>query len=47
MAQLVRSSRYPAEIMQVYAQRDSKLGRNDPCHFGSAKKFKHCHGKNR
>lgn len=47
MAQLVRSNRYPAEIMQVYAQRDSKLGRNDPCHCGSAKKFKHCHGKNR
>ena len=23
-----------------------KLGRNDPCHCGSGKKFKHCHGRN-
>ncbi len=23
----------------------SKIGRNDPCHCGSGKKFKHCHGK--
>lgn len=22
-----------------------KFGRNDPCHCGSGKKFKHCHGK--
>lgn len=22
-----------------------KLGRNDPCHCGSGKKYKHCHGK--
>ena len=22
-----------------------KLGRNDPCHCGSGKKFKHCHGR--
>jgi len=22
-----------------------KVGRNDPCHCGSGKKFKHCHGK--
>jgi uncharacterized protein len=21
-----------------------KLGRNDPCHCGSGKKFKNCHG---
>ena len=24
---------------------DKKLGRNDPCHCGSGKKFKKCHGK--
>lgn len=24
---------------------EPKLGRNDPCHCGSGKKFKHCHGK--
>ncbi len=23
-----------------------KIGRNEPCHCGSGKKFKHCHGKN-
>lgn len=23
----------------------SKIGRNDPCHCGSGKKYKHCHGK--
>ncbi len=23
-----------------------KIGRNDPCHCGSGKKYKHCHGKN-
>ncbi len=24
---------------------EKKLGRNDPCHCGSGKKYKHCHGK--
>jgi len=24
---------------------DKKVGRNDPCHCGSGKKFKKCHGK--
>jgi preprotein translocase subunit SecA len=23
----------------------SKIGRNDPCHCGSGKKFKQCHGR--
>ncbi len=23
-----------------------KIGRNDPCHCGSGRKYKHCHGKN-
>jgi uncharacterized protein YecA (UPF0149 family) len=23
----------------------AKLGRNDPCHCGSGKKYKQCHGK--
>ena len=22
-----------------------KIGRNDPCHCGSGKKYKHCHGR--
>jgi hypothetical protein len=25
--------------------RPRKIGRNDPCHCGSGKKFKHCHGR--
>lgn len=25
--------------------RKVRLGRNDPCHCGSGKKFKHCHGR--
>lgn len=25
--------------------RDAKIGRNDPCHCGSGKKYKKCHGK--
>lgn len=24
--------------------RNSRLGRNEPCHCGSGKKFKRCHG---
>ena len=44
MAQFIRNNRYPAEIMQTYAARDFKGGRNDRCHCGSGKKFKHCHG---
>ena len=24
---------------------DVKVGRNDPCPYGSGKKFKHCHGR--
>ncbi len=30
---------------QPYQRSGRKLGRNDPCHCGSGKKFKHCHGK--
>ncbi|GJM06632.1 MAG: protein translocase subunit SecA [marine bacterium B5-7] len=28
-----------------YQQETTKIGRNDPCHCGSGKKFKQCHGK--
>jgi len=31
----------PAE---PYRRAEPKLGRNDPCHCGSGKKFKKCHG---
>ncbi len=30
---------------QPFKRAQKKLGRNDPCHCGSGKKFKHCHGK--
>lgn len=29
---------------QPYQRSAPKLGRNDPCHCGSGKKFKKCHG---
>jgi preprotein translocase subunit SecA len=28
-----------------YVREDPKVGRNDPCHCGSGKKFKQCHGR--
>ena len=34
-----------AEHEQPYVRNQPKLGRNDPCHCGSGKKFKQCHGK--
>ncbi len=30
---------------EPYKRTDKKIGRNDPCHCGSGKKFKQCHGK--
>ena len=29
---------------EPYRREEAKLGRNDPCHCGSGKKFKKCHG---
>ena len=34
-----------AKQSQVVRTEEEKIGRNDPCHCGSAKKFKHCHGR--
>jgi len=34
-----------AETAQPYHRAQKKIGRNDPCHCGSGKKFKQCHGK--
>jgi len=31
---------------QTVKRKEPKLGRNDPCHCGSGKKFKQCCGKN-
>jgi SEC-C motif domain protein len=33
------------EIQQPVRREGPKLGRNDPCHCGSGKKLKKCHGK--
>jgi len=33
------------EITPVLVREGPKIGRNDPCHCGSGKKYKHCHGK--
>jgi preprotein translocase subunit SecA len=29
---------------QTFVRQDKKIGRNDPCHCGSGKKYKNCHG---
>ena len=34
-----------AKQSQVVRTEEEKIGRNDPCHCGSSKKFKHCHGR--
>ena len=34
-----------AEIPQTYTREQPKIGRNEPCHCGSGKKYKQCHGK--
>jgi len=33
------------EPVQPFVREEPKLGRNDPCHCGSGKKYKQCHGK--
>ncbi len=38
---------YVKELQEKEKQMHNKLGRNDPCHCGSGKKFKNCHGANR
>lgn len=35
----------PVEPAKPFVREDKKIGRNDPCHCGSGKKFKQCHGK--
>ena len=34
----------PPPKPQTVVREQPKVGRNDPCHCGSGKKFKHCHG---
>ena len=33
------------DIVVVSEREGPKIGRNEPCHCGSGKKYKHCHGK--
>jgi preprotein translocase subunit SecA len=35
----------PVAQQPVVKTAAEKVGRNDPCHCGSGKKFKNCHGK--
>jgi preprotein translocase subunit SecA len=35
----------PADPAAPFVRDAPKIGRNEPCHCGSGKKFKHCHGK--
>jgi len=35
----------PVDPATPFVRDTPKVGRNDPCHCGSGKKFKHCHGK--
>lgn len=34
------------QVAAPYRRSEPKVGRNDPCHCGSGKKFKKCHGAN-
>ena len=34
-----------ARPQQVVRSAEERVGRNDPCHCGSGRKFKHCHGR--
>jgi preprotein translocase subunit SecA len=34
-----------ATMTPITRSAEEKIGRNDPCHCGSGKKYKHCHGR--
>ena len=40
-----RGSNLEEAVVTTVRRDDKKVGRNDPCHCGSGKKFKKCHGK--
>ena len=44
MSDLLGADRAPAEIVDAYAARDGRRGRNEPCNCGNGRKWKHCHG---
>jgi len=43
IADLTQELRYKVETLR---REGPKLGRNDPCHCGSGRKYKQCHGSN-
>lgn len=45
MTVLLAQNRAPAEIMELYARRDARRGRNEPCTCASGRKWKYCHGR--
>jgi preprotein translocase subunit SecA len=42
---IVREQQAVGAEQQTYVRSTRKIGRNDPCHCGSGKKYKQCHGK--
>ena len=44
MGRLLAQDRAPSEIVELYASRDAKRGRNELCTCGSGRKWKQCHG---
>ncbi len=44
MANLIQQRRYPAEVMAQIAAEDVKRGPYMPCHCGSGRNFRFCHG---
>lgn len=32
-------------VVETFVRSEPKVGRNDPCHCGSGRKYKHCHGQ--
>ncbi len=45
MTLLLRQGRAPSELVELYAARDARRGRNEMCPCGSRRKWKHCHGR--
>ena len=45
MPQTPRQPDPNATMTPIVRSAEEKIGRNDPCHCGSGKKYKHCHGR--
>jgi preprotein translocase subunit SecA len=44
-AEVAEGEQADAQSAQPFHRDQKKIGRNDPCHCGSGKKYKQCHGK--